>query len=803
MNIVDLEGRPQAVNVLKEIKDKILIFDGAMGTMLQQAGLEAGELPEVYNIEHPEIVQKIHESYVKAGAQVVTTNTFQASELKLESCPYSVEEIIKAAVKNAKKAGAPYVALDIGPLGKMMKPVGDLSFEEAYRLFKRQVEAGAKAGADLILTETFSDLYEAKAAILAAKENSDLPIFCTMTFQEDERTFLGTDPLTAVSVLQGLGVDALGMNCSLGPEEMIHLLPDFLRYAKVPLMVQSNAGLPKMEGDETIFPVTPESFGAYGKEMVKLGVQILGGCCGTSPEHIRQLKQNVETIKSTPRKVKKITCACSSTQTVILNHKTTVIGERINPTGKKRLKKALRNSEFDTLLKEAIYQVNAGAQVLDVNVGLPEIQEKIVLPHVISDIQTVVDVPLQIDSADVEALEAAVRVYNGKPIINSVNGKEENMRAVFPIAQKYGAALICLTLDEEGIPQTAQGRLQIAQKIMERAIEYGIPKEDLIIDCLVMTASAQQSIVKETLKAVSLVKTQLGLKTILGISNISFGLPNRVLLNRTFLAAALGEGLDAPILDPLSQEMMDTIYSFRVLNNEDLEAKNYIEAYQNLPKDGEKVEKESINPQDLEKLIIDGMKTEVGQQVENLLKAKDSEDIIKEYFIPALDRVGQKYEIGEFFLPQLLRSAEAVKQGLNIIKSHSAKEIVEENQGKILVATVKGDIHDIGKNIAKMLLENYGFTVIDMGKDVDPKDIVETVKKEKIKLVGLSALMTTTVKNMQLTIEALREEVPECKVMAGGAVLTPEYAKMVGADYYVADGQAGIRIAKEVLSNRK
>lgn len=791
------------MDVLKEIRDKILIFDGAMGTMLQQAGLEAGELPEVYNIEHPEIVQKIHESYVKVGAQVITTNTFQASELKLESCPYSVEEIIEAAVKNAKEIGAAYVALDIGPLGKMMKPVGDLSFEEAYRLFKRQVEAGAKAGADLILIETFSDLYEAKAAILAAKENSDLPIFCTMTFQEDGRTFLGTDPLTAVSVLQGLGVDALGMNCSLGPEEMIHLLPDFLRYAKVPLMVQSNAGLPKIEGDRTIFPVDPESFGAYGKEMAELGVQILGGCCGTSPEHIRQLKQNIENIKPTSRMVERITCACSSTQTVILDQKTTIIGERINPTGKKRLKEALRNRELDTLLKEAIYQVNAGAQILDVNVGLPEINEEEVLPKVACDIQAVVDVPLQMDSADVKALEAAVRIYNGKPLINSVNGKEKNMRAVFPIAKKYGAALICLTLDEEGIPQTAQRRLQIAQKIMERAVDYGIPKEDLIIDCLVMTASAQQSIVKETLRAINLVKTQLGLKTTLGVSNISFGLPNRVLLNRTFLAAALGEGLDAPILDPLSQEMMDTIYSFRVLNNEDLQAQKYIEIYQDIPKGGEKVEKESSNPQDLEKLIIDGMKKEVGQQVENLLKTKDSEDIIKEYFIPVLDKVGQKYEIGEFFLPQLLRSAEAVKQGLDIIKSHSVREIEEENQGKVLVATVKGDIHDIGKNIAKMLLENYGFTVIDMGKDVDPKEIVETVKKEKIKLVGLSALMTTTVKNMQLTIEALRKEVSECKVMVGGAVLTPEYAKMVGADYYAADGQAGIRIAKEVLSNRK
>lgn len=785
------------MNAFKEIENKILIFDGAMGTMLQQEGLGAGELPEVYNIEHPEIIQKIHESYIKAGAQIITTNTFQASELKLEHCSYSVEQIIEAAVKIARKAKAPFVALDIGPLGKMMKPLGELSFEEAYQFFKRQVEAGTKAGVDFILLETFSDLYEAKAAILAAKENSNLPIFCTMTFQQDGRTFLGTNPLTAVSVLQGLGVDVLGMNCSLGPEEMISFLPDFLRYAKVPVMVQSNAGLPQMEKGQTLFPVTPKTFGHYAEKMAKLGVQILGGCCGTTPEYIYQIKQRIGNRTPISRKVERMTCACSSNQTVILDDKTTVIGERINPTGKKRLKEALRNHQFDILLKEAIYQVNAGAQILDVNVGLPEIDEKEILPKITCDIQEVVDVPLQIDSADIKALEATVRVYNGKPIINSVNGKEESMKAVFPIAKKYGAALICLTLDENGIPKTAQGRLQIAEKMMKRAIEYGIPKEDLIVDCLVMTASAQQSIVKETLKAVNLVKTKLGVKTTLGISNISFGLPNRELLNQTFLAAALGSGLDAPILDPLSQQMMDTIHSFRVLNNEDREAQKYITTYQTLSKEGEK---EKNHSKDIQTLIVNGMKVEVEREVEELLKKKDGEKIIQEFFIPALDKVGKKYELGEFFLPQLLRSAEAVKQGLDVIKARSIKETIKEREGKILLATVKGDIHDIGKNIVKMLLENYGFTVIDMGKDVEPKAIVERVKKEKIELVGLSALMTTTVKNMERTIQALKKEAPYCKVMVGGAVLTLEYAKMVGADYYAADGQAGIRIAKEVFT---
>lgn len=789
------------LDVLKENKDRILIFDGAMGTMLQQAGLETGEIPEVYNIQHPEVINKIHRNYIRAGAQVITTNTFQANELKLEDCPYSVEEVIAAGVKIAKGAGAPYVALDIGPLGKMMEPVGDISFHRAYEIFAKQIETGVQEGADLILIETLSDIYEAKAAVLAAKEKSDLPVFCTMTFQEDGRTFLGTDPLTALSILQGLGVDALGINCSLGPQEMMRILPDFIKYSKVPIIVQSNAGLPKMQEGQTIFPVGAEEFGAYGRKMADLGVQILGGCCGTTPEHIQELKKNVENIKISPRTIEKITCACSSTQTVVLNNRTTVIGERINPTGKKRLKEALRKNELDVIFKEAVHQVNKGAQILDVNVGLPEIEEAKLLPQVMVEIQSIVDVPLQIDSVDPKALEEAVRIYHGKPIINSVNGKEESMKEIFPIAKKYGATLICLTLDEGGIPQTAQGRLKVAEKIMKRAMQYGIPKEDLIVDCLVMTASAQQSIVKETLQAVSLVKRQLGLKTTLGVSNISFGLPNRTLLNHIFLSAALGVGLDAPILDPFSKEMMDSIYAFRVLNHEDVEAQDYIAVYQKDPKEEEGLEKKDSHLDDLKELIMDGMKVEVGQQVKKLLSIQESDEIIREYFIPALDQVGEKYEKGEFFLPQLLRAAEAVKQGLDVIKARSVKVMGQENQGKVLLATVKGDIHDIGKNIAKMLLENYGFKVVDLGKDVDPKEIVKTVKREQIQLVGLSALMTTTVKNMQLTIEALRTEVPECKIMVGGAVLTPEYAKMVGADFYTADGQAGVRTARKLFGS--
>ncbi len=789
------------MSLLQEKPNSYLIFDGAMGTMLQKSGLKVGALPEVYNIEEPTIIGNIHKAYIDAGAQVITANTFQANELKLKDSKYSVEEIIEAGITVAKGSGATYVALDIGPLGQMMEPIGDISFNRAYEIFQRQVKAGVKAGADCILIETFSDLYEAKAAILAAKENSQLPIFCTMTFQKDGRTFLGTDPITATLVLQSLGVDALGINCSLGPEEMLTILPSILKYAKVPVIVQSNAGLPYLEGDETIFPVDPVAFGDYYKKMVEMGVQVLGGCCGTTPQHIEAIKNIVSEKKSPKRNVQLVTATTSATKMVILDNKTTVIGERINPTGKKRLKEALRNKQMEVLLNEAIEQSNFGAQVLDVNVGLPEIDEKLILPQVIKDIQGVVDTPLQIDTVNTEAMEAAARIYNGKPIINSVNGKESVMSKVFPIAKKYGATLIGLTLDEGGIPETAEERLTIAKRIMERAMDYGIPKEDLIIDCLVVTASAQQSMVMETIKAVTLVKEELGLKTALGVSNVSFGLPNRELLNRTFLATALSAGLDAPILDPLSKEMMGTIDAFRVLNNEDEEAKLFIEKFKSntntlgVPT----LQNSQTTNKDLTTLIIEGRKIEVAEEVKELLTNKSAFDIINQNFIPALDEVGKGYEKGDFFLPQLLRAAETVKAGLEIIKNSSLQEFKEVEKGKVLLATVKGDIHDIGKNIAKMLLENYGYPVIDLGKDVDPQLIVDTVKQQNIKLVGLSALMTTTVKNMEITIEMLKKEVPDCKVMVGGAVLNLQYAEMIGADYFAVDGQAGIKIAREVL----
>lgn len=786
------------MEILQAICKRLLLFDGAMGTMLQKSGMKLGELPELFNIHEPSLISNIHKEYVEAGADIITTNTFQANRYKLKESGYSVVAVIEAGVKVAKASGATWVALDIGPIGRMMKPLGEVSLDEAYEVFKEQVIAGAKAGADLILIETISDIYEAKAAVLAAKENSQLPVICTMTFQGDGRTFLGTDPLTAATVLQALGVDCLGINCSLGPKEMLPILKELLKYTNAPVLIQSNAGLPAIIEAETVFPVGPKEFAEYAREMALEGVQLLGGCCGTTPEHIREIRTVLEGFQPVKRTPVSLTTVASGTKTVILDNKTTIIGERINPTGKKRLKEALRNNQLEVLLAEAIEQTNAGAEVLDVNVGLPEIDEVKMLERVVQDIQAVVDTPLQIDTINVEALEAALRIYNGKPIINSVNGKEKSMTEVLPLVKKYGACVIGLTLDEGGIPQTAEERLEIAKKIMKKALEYGIPKENLLIDCLVVTASAQQEMVKETVKAVRLVKEELGLKTTLGVSNVSFGLPQRELINRCFLSTALSAGLDAPIMDPLSLEMLNTIRAYRVLANHDLEAKEYIAA---LGGGQQEISSSIVVDKSLEELIIEGRKAEILLRVEEMLKQQQPLEIINRYFIPALDKIGKGYERGELFLPQLLRSGEAVKAGLEVIKQRSSASTDIAERGKILVATVKGDIHDIGKNIAKMLLENYGYNVIDLGKDVDIEDIISTVKEKDIRLVGLSALMTTTVKNMALTIEALRREVPSCRIMVGGAVLNPEYAQMIEADFYAADGQEGVKIANNVFKD--
>jgi 5-methyltetrahydrofolate--homocysteine methyltransferase len=783
------------------LKDNFVIFDGAMGTMLQRAGLQPGDIPETYNIVHPEIVRDIHKHYVEAGADVVTTNTFQANELKLKDCPYSVEDIISHGVKVARDSGAKWVALDIGPLGQLMEPMGTIAFEKAYEIFKRQVVAGASAGADIILIETISDLYEAKAAILAAKENSSLPVLCTMTYQKDRRTFIGTDSITATYVLQGLGVDGLGVNCSLGPAELIPVVNEILRHSKVPVMIQPNAGLPRVVGEETVYDITSQEFGNYVKAMAESGARIIGGCCGTSPEFIKRVKDSLIDLKPIKTCPVTATVTTSSTKKVILDDRVTLIGERINPTGKKKLKEALRNGDMDYIINEAIDQTDAGSDVLDINVGLPEINEIDVIKKVVREVQGIVNLPLQIDSASVEAIEAGVRVCNGKPIINSVNGKEETMKAIFPIVKKYGALIVGLTLDEGGIPSTAEERFKIAEKIVKRAENFGIPREDVLIDCLVLTASAQQSEVMETLKAIKLVKERLKVKTVLGVSNVSFGLPSRQLLNSTFLAAALGAGLDAPILNPLSKDTMDVINSFKVLSNEDKEAKNFIKQYSNA--EIKQVSDESIN-RDLKSIIIEGRKSESSEATKGLLSKIAPTQIIDEHFIPALDIVGERYEKGQIFLPQLIQSAETVKIAFSEIKNFMIESDSKKvSKGKIIVATVKGDIHDIGKNIVKMMLENYGFDVIDLGKDVPIEVIVKSAKEYDVKLIGLSALMTTTVKNMEKTIKALREEKVDCRVMVGGAVLNAEYAQLVGADFFAKDARESVRIANNFFGNNK
>lgn len=785
------------MNIKDFLKNNFLIFDGGLGTMLQKEGIAVGSLPEVYNITNPDTVLKIHKKYVEAGADVITANTFQASELKLGASGYSVEEIITAGVGLAKSAGAKYTALDIGPLGQLMPPMGTMDFDTAYKYFARQIKAGAAAGADIIVIETFSDLLEAKAALLAAKENCSLPVFCTMTYQADGRTFVGTDPKTAAITLSALGADALGINCSLGPAQLADAVRETLTYSTVPVMLQPNAGLPKSDGDLTVYDVSAEEFAAVMREYAKLGVSVLGGCCGTTPEYISKMREALADVKKPHTEVKHRTAVTSGVKTVEIDgDEIAVIGERINPTGKKRLKEALRNADYGYITGEAISQTQAGADILDVNAGLPELDEVSVLSKVSAEVQAVTNLPLQIDSSDPAAIERAVRLYRGRPIINSVNGKRESMDAILPIVKKYGACAVCLCLDEDGIPNTAEGRFKIAEKIVHEAEKYGIPRESLIVDCLVLTASAQQDVVLETLKAIKLVRSRLGLKTVLGVSNVSFGLPARGIMNGVFLAAALGAGLNAPIINPLSDDVMRAVHAFRVINNQDKSAEEYINRYGETAAPA--APEHRAEPSDLKQIIIDGQLGSAEDAVAGLLKTKSAVEIIDEYFVPALNVVGEQYEKGVLFLPQLMRSAETVKCGFEVLKA-SVPPDERASKGKIIVATVKGDIHDIGKNIAKMLLENYGFEVIDLGKDVPAEEVVSAAVERDIKLVGLSALMTTTVRNMKDTITALKAAKPDCKVMVGGAVLNEEYVKFVGADYYSKDGQAGVNIANEVF----
>lgn len=779
------------------LQNGFVLLDGAIGTMLQQSGLKPGELPELYNITHPELVQEIHMAYAKSGAQILYTNTFGANRCKLSNTPYSVKEIITAAINHAKAAKQRYdclIALDIGPIGELLEPTGTLSFEEAYDIFAEQIEIGVACGVDLIVIETMTDLYEMRAAVLAAKEKSALPVLCTMTFEQNGRTFTGTDLPSMATTLQALNVNALGINCSLGPDEIYPLAKELLRYTDLPVIVKPNAGLPNLTTDE--YNIGADEYAKSMEKIAKQGVQILGGCCGTTPEYIQKIAKIIETIPFHRPAAIETPVVCSYAKTVWID-RVRIIGERINPTGKKLLKEALRNQNYDYILNQAMEQVHAGADILDVNVGLPEIDEKATMIKLIKALQGIVDLPLQIDSSNPEVIEAALRIYNGKAIVNSVNGEEAVLHRILPIAKKYGASVVGLTLDENGIPKKAEERVAIAKRIVEVAESYGIPQKDIFIDCLTLTASAEQETVQETLKAVSMIKA-LGLKTVLGVSNISFGLPNRELLNQTFLSLALSRGLDLPIINPNVKTMTDTIFAYNLLMNIDHDAKDYVARFSQPQSEAKPITPVKTKALSIEEAIINGLKEDAARITATLLEATDPLDLVNQKIIPALDKVGDAFGSGKVFLPQLIQSAQAVEASFQIIKQKLSPDAI--SKGKVVLATVKGDIHDIGKNIVKVLLENYGYTVIDLGRDVDYMDVVNAVKQHQVKLVGLSALMTTTLPSMEKTIKLLREHQADCKIVVGGAVLTPEYAQKIGADFYAKDAKETVQIAKQIYS---
>lgn len=795
------------MNFKEFMKKNIVVFDGAMGTQLQKKGLRLGEVPEALNITDRNKIAEIHREYIDAGAKVITTNTFGANELKLERTKYTVEEIIHGAVTAAKDAAGSddvYTALDIGPVGELLEPMGTLTFDRAYEIFKRQIVQGVKSGVDLILIETMTDLYEMKAAVLAAKENSDIPVIATMSFEKDHRTFTGCLPSSMALTLEGLGVDALGINCSMGPKEIKPILKELLQWTNIPVLVQANAGLPAVKDGETHYNVTPSEFADEVLEFTKLGVSLAGGCCGTTPEYIKELTERIK--NSVPAKIerKSFTALCTSTNTVVVDG-VKVIGERINPTGKKLLKEALKNNDMDYILRQGVSQAEAGAEILDVNVGLREIDQKETMAKLVKALQTVTDAPLQIDSSEPEVIEAGLRYYNGKAIVNSVNGEEKVLESILPIVKKYGAAVVGLTLDERGIPDNAMDRYEIAEKIVKKAESFGISREDVYIDALTLTCSAQQKEVAETIKTLEMVKKGLGVKTVLGVSNISFGMPNRGLINETFLAIAMAAGLDLPIINPNDAPMMDKVYAFNVLYNHDKGSKEYIKRYGEVSgiKSSEALKKEEKAGVSLSELVIKGLKDNAASATRELLKDRDELYIVNEYLIPALDKVGDDFEKGIIFLPQLIQSAETVKSSFDVLKeSLKGKENSGISSGKIILATVKGDIHDIGKNIVKVILENYNYEIIDLGKDVPVEDIVqEAAKYHEPIIVGLSALMTTTMKSMEETIRQLRQKGISCTIVVGGAVLTPEYAKSMGADYYARDAKDAVEIAKKVFKN--
>ena len=778
---------------------EIILLDGGMGTMLQAAGLPIGQLPELWNVTRPEAVTAIHRRYVEAGSRVLYTNTFGANRCKAAGCGRSVRELVEGGVRCARAAAEGRdvkVALDIGPTGRLLEPLGDLGFEEACEIFREIVVSGAEAGADLIVVETMSDLNEMRAAVLAAKENSNLPVWATMTFEATGRSFLGVTVGAMALTLTGLGVDALGFNCSLGPKELLGLVRELREWTALPLILKPNAGLPDPATGE--YHITPEEFAAELSQAPALGVSILGGCCGPTPEFVLAAAAPRRDPRPAPRP-KKTRCGVCSATTVAETNAVRVIGERINPTGKKRFQQALREGDIDYIVLRGVEQQDAGADILDVNVGLPGLDEPEMMRRTVRALQTAVDLPLQIDSSDPRAIEAGLRACCGKAVVNSVNGKAEVLETVLPLCKKYGAAVVGLCMDENGIPQDWRGRVAIARRILDAALAHGVAKEDVFIDCLTLTVSAQQEQAVETLRAVRAVKEELGLHTVLGVSNISFGLPARETITRSFLTQAMYAGLDLPIVNPNQSAMMDAVAAFRVLSGQDRDSEDYIRRFAAAPAEAAPVGNGG-GEIGLDEAIMRGLPREAAALTAKALEEMDELEAVEKLLIPALDRVGERYERGEIFLPQLMKAASAACAGFDLIKTRIAKRGGSAvSKGKIVLATVRGDIHDIGKNIVRVVLENYGYTVVDLGRDVPPQTVVEAAIREDAKLVGLSALMTTTVKSMAETIEALRESGHDCRIMVGGAVLTEEYAAQIGADYYAKDAKQSADIARKVL----
>ena len=824
------------MNIRDEIGKRLLFFDGGMGSLLQKRGLQAGELPETWNILKPDVLTEIHKEYAEAGADIILANTFGANRFKYAD---NLEEIVNAAVVNAREGirlsgRQAYVALDVGPTGKLLKPMGTLDFAEAVDVFADVVKAGVKAGVDLILIETMNDSYELKAAMLAAKENSDLPVFATVVFDEKHKMLTGASPMAIVAMLEGLHADAIGMNCGLGPKELLPIFREMAQYASCPLIINPNAGLPRNDHGKTVYDVGPEEFAEGMVPFIEAGAWFAGGCCGTTPEHIKALVDRCRNMDIKPLTEKDYTIVTSYSQAVSIGNKPVIIGERINPTGKKKFKQALRDKDMEYILEEGVKQADSGADILDVNVGLPEIDEVEMMKKTVYELQSILPLPLQIDTTDPAAMEAALRMYNGKAMVNSVNGKQEVMEKIFPLVQKYGGVVVGLALDEDGIPSTAEGRLAIAEKIYNTAAKYGISRKDIVIDALTMTMSTDDNSANVTLETVRRIKEQGG-RTVLGVSNISFGLPQREVITSSFFLLAMGAGLSAGIINPNSAAMRQAYDSFCVLGGFDAQCMNYIEKYAvatpvppagtiSAPVQGGSASASGSESSSgsaglsgktatgggtsqnqlelsLTDCIVKGLKEQSYKATIETLKTKDAMAVINEELVPALDIVGKGFEKGTVFLPQLLMSAEAAKAGFEAIKEHMESQgSVQEKKATIVIATVKGDIHDIGKNIVKVLLENYGYDVIDLGKDVPPEVVVDTVVEKHAPLCGLSALMTTTVVSMEETIKKLRQKAPWCKVMVGGAVLTQEYADMIGADFYGKDAMQSVHYAEELLN---